>query len=134
MGLTYVDSSVMIDALNVAGTSGQAARNAIRSLRHDELLVTSPLVDLECLVRPIRSGNRAWIESIRAKLATFRHLKIDTQAFDLAAHMRAMHGFKTADAIHLATASLGGCNSFWTQDKRILKAMPDLAANPCAAG
>ena len=129
MGLTYLDSSVLIDAMVSGGPNGDAARAAIESAGA-ETLATSPLVDLECLVRPIREGNRSRIDSIRETLSRFTHLKIAPRTFALAAHMRAVHGLKTPDALHLATASLGECDEFWTTDSRLLRAMPGFTVNP----
>jgi predicted nucleic acid-binding protein len=39
--------------------------------------------------------------------------------FDLATRIRSSHGTKTPDALHLATALLGGCKEFWTNDSRL---------------
>jgi predicted nucleic acid-binding protein len=122
----------MIDATHVSGPRGQAAREAIGGLAVSERLASSALVDLECMVRPIRSGDAQQINSIRTALATFRHLDITEQVFELATHMRAIHRFTTPDALHIATASLGGCDAFWTRDRRLLSALPDFALNPCA--
>jgi predicted nucleic acid-binding protein len=39
--------------------------------------------------------------------------------FDLATRIRAAHGTKTPDALHLAAAMLGECEEFWTNDSRL---------------
>ena len=42
-----------------------------------------------------------------------------TATFDLATDLRARHGLKTPDALHLATALEQGCDEFWTRDRRL---------------
>ena len=42
--------------------------------------------------------------------------------FDLATELRAEHGIKTPDALHLAAAIHGGCDALWTNDKRLARA------------
>jgi predicted nucleic acid-binding protein len=42
--------------------------------------------------------------------------------FDRAANLRAVHGLKTPDALHLSAAIEGGCDEFWTTDERLDKA------------
>ncbi len=42
--------------------------------------------------------------------------------FDLATELRAQHGLKTPDALHLAAALRAGCDEFWTNDEHLAKA------------
>lgn len=129
MGLTYLDSSVVLDALVNPDPRGDAARIAIGSAR-DETLVISPLVDLECMVQPLRSGDHARIDAMRQTLLRFRQVAITSRAYRLGAHIRAVHGLKTADALHVAAASLADCSQLWTSDRRLLRALPDFAVDP----
>ena len=46
--------------------------------------------------------------------------------FGLAAHIRADHGLKTPDAIHLAAALESGCAELWTNDDRFVRAGADI--------
>lgn len=131
MGLTYVDSCVIIDAMLNSEERGDIARNAIEGAQADTVC-TSPLVELECLIRPFRIGDQQWIAATRGALGRFRSLEITARCYELAAHLRAIHGLKTADSLHLATASLGGCNQLWTNDSQLLAAMPGFATEPPA--
>ena len=42
-----------------------------------------------------------------------------TAVFDRATQIRAIHGFKTPDAVHLAAAVEAGCTVFLTNDHRL---------------
>jgi predicted nucleic acid-binding protein len=39
----------------------------------------------------------------------------------LATRLKAVHGIKTPDALHLACALHHGCTEFWTNDDRLTK-------------
>lgn len=131
MGLTYLDSCVVLDALANPGARGESAREAIESADADRL-VTSPLVELECLVRPMRRGDNAMVDRTRKTLARFRQIEIPVGAFRLATHLRAIHGMKTADALHVAAASIADCSALWTSDRRLLRALPEFATDPAS--
>jgi len=47
---------------------------------------------------------------------------LDAQVFDLATELRARQGLKTPDALHLAAALHTGCDEFWTNDERLVRA------------
>jgi predicted nucleic acid-binding protein len=46
----------------------------------------------------------------------------DREIFDLATQIRAKHGTKTPDALHLAVAVVAQCEEFWTNDHRLTAA------------
>lgn len=50
------------------------------------------------------------------------HILLDSTAFDLATELRARHGLKTPDALHLAAAIASGCGELWTNDGRLTRA------------
>ena len=49
--------------------------------------------------------------------------------YQTAAQLRAQHGLKTPDALHLATARHHRCDQFWTNDDRLWKTAQDFARN-----
>jgi len=51
-------------------------------------------------------------------------LPFDRDAADLAAQLRATLRLKTPDAIHAAIAITGGCDEFWTGDRRLARLEP----------
>lgn len=133
MGLIYLDSSILIDAIGVSSERGERTRTRLAQAGPDSRLVTSPLVDLECMVRPLRHRNGAVASAARSFLSRFRQVEITTRGFDLAAHIRAAHGLGVPDALHIATASLAGCEALWTFDGALLRAAPDFAIDPLGA-
>jgi predicted nucleic acid-binding protein len=82
------------------------------------------------MVRPLRSGDQAWIAAMRTALRRFREVTITDRCYELAAHLRATHGLETADALHAATASLTDCDTIWTSDRRMQVALPGFAIDP----
>lgn len=128
MGLTYVDSCVLIDAASNRGERGALVRRVFEA-ETDDRFVTSKLVDLECMVRPLNRGKRDEIARMRGMLNRFPRVGLSDRTYDLAAHLRALHGLKTPDALHVAAASLNGCDRIWTSDRSMIRAVPDLAAD-----
>jgi predicted nucleic acid-binding protein len=89
---------------------------------------TSRLSRLECRVLPLRMKDQR-------RLALYETLfdRLDLQLFDvtadvldLATTLRAEYGFKTADAIHLATARLARADLLLTGDMQLTR-YPDIA-------
>lgn len=83
--------------------------------------VTSDLVRMEARVRPMRDGDHALLARFDAFFATLRAdtMAMDAGVFDLATRLRASHGLKTPDALHLAVALTARCDAFWTNDQRL---------------
>lgn len=82
-------------------------------------LVTSAIIFSEILVVPLRTGNRVLEERYRNLLTpsdTFLIHPVDTSVSVRAAQLRADHGFRTPDAIHIATGLIAGCDFFLTGD------------------
>jgi uncharacterized protein len=84
----------------------------------DGELATSVFSRLECRVMPLRNGNGGLL----AKYDDFfsgdavEVVEITLPIIDLATTLRARHGFKSPDAIHLATALHIGASRFLTAD------------------
>ncbi|WP_437778228.1 type II toxin-antitoxin system VapC family toxin [Sorangium sp. So ce1097] len=114
----YLDSRVLIYRVEGAepcrGSSDRALMSLVSGMGN-----ISPLVRMECLVKPIRlndSGLRATYEGL---LSVFELLPLSADVFDLATELRAMHGLKTPDALHAACAIHHGCDQIWTNDDRL---------------
>ena len=88
----------------------------------DEVFV-SDLTRFECRVQPLR-------EDAKAVLATYERffaskgthvVPVSRPAWDLAAEVRARHGLKTLDALHVACAVTTGCDLLLTGDARMAR-------------
>ena len=86
-------------------------------------LITSHLARLECRVKPLRDGDAALLGTYDAFFTRARVLVVDLTAavLDRATELRARHGFKTPDAIHLASAMEAGADAFLTGDAGLAK-------------
>lgn len=84
-------------------------------------IALSDLVELECLVRPLRTGNLLQIQILKEFFRKKGHTwcQIDRETFFLAADIRARHGFKLGDSLHLAASVRNGCSLYLTNDKRL---------------
>jgi uncharacterized protein len=125
MARVYLDSCVVIYLIQGPESLSRAVRNALQTDEDDpQGLCISDLTRLECRVWPIKQGD----EGLLAQFDRFfssqgvEWLAIQTETFDLATELRARHGTKTPDALHLATAILAGCHEFWTNDHRLTAA------------
>ena len=78
-------------------------------------LITSHLARLECRVKPLRDADAALLATYDAFFTRARVVVDLTAAvLDCATELRARHGFKTPDAIHLASAMEAGVDAFLT--------------------
>jgi len=95
----------------------------------DFRIVSSELLLLETLVKPLRTADAVLEASFRALLLSSHELRlipITISILDSAAHLRAATGLKTPDAIHAATALAVGCDLFVTNDHDLTR-VPGLA-------
>jgi uncharacterized protein len=74
-------------------------------------------------VKPLRAGDAATLATYdafftRARLSVF---DVSAAVLDRATELRARHGFKVPDAIHLATAIEAGADAFLTGDAGLAK-------------
>ncbi len=114
----YFDSSAMI--YFVEGVSPWAPRIQSR-IDAGATMVLSDLTRMECCVLPLRTGNAALLARYVALFSVAEFAPITTAVFDRAAHIRAKHGFKTPDAIHLAAATKSGCDAILTNDVQLTR-------------
>lgn len=128
MSRVYLDSCVVIYLIEGPEGLSRAILSALRPSEGDRpTACVSDLTRLEGRVGPIRKGDRELLLQFDQFFMSrdVQTLPLDTSAFDLATKLRASHGTKTPDALHLATAMIGGCNEFWTNDRRLNAAAED---------
>jgi uncharacterized protein len=123
----YPDSCVVIYVVEECLPMVHAIRERLLPEGPLPQVVISDLTRLECRVWPMRHGKAALLTDFDGFFTTpgFRHAQMGRDTFDLATELRAEHGLKTPDALHLAAAIMGGCDEFWTNDERLAKAAED---------
>lgn len=112
----YLDSCCFIYLVEGEPVWRSVVEQRLRKLEPSSKLVTSQLARLECRTKPVRDGNRALLERYDMLFGADRVLVLDVSAdvVDRATDLRARYGFKTPDAIHLASALEFAATEFWT--------------------
>lgn len=89
----------------------------------DGQIVASRLARMECRGKPMRDGNRAVLDGYEAVFSAVELTLLDvtTDVLERATELRARHGFKVPDAIHLASAIEASVDAFITGDARLTK-------------
>lgn len=130
MGLIYVDACLLICAFEDHPHHGTRVR--ARMAMAARQLAISPLVRMECLVGPMRTGNLVLQRHYEEGLQHLHLLPLPEAVFAQATVLRARFGLKTADALHLAAAQFHRCEGLWTNDDRLAQAAHGLAVNVLA--
>jgi predicted nucleic acid-binding protein len=126
--MVFLDANPVIYQVEQPMTWGPKASARISAfLAAGELLAITDLVRMECVIGPLKKGDNQLLDDFRLffKSPDVRVLAITAAIADRAALIRATHGFKPLDALHLAAAVENGCNLFFTNDAG-LKAFPDI--------
>lgn len=131
MGLIYVDACLLIYAFESHPRYGDVVRDLFARAAPGSLAI-SPLVQLECLVGPIKTGNQVLQRHYEQGLRRLVQLPLPEPVFLQAANARARFGLRTPDAIHLAAAQYHRCVALWTNDGRLNQAAHGLAVNVLA--
>lgn len=128
MGLIYLDTCLLIYAIEHHPVWFTPVRDALSNQPHSQFAI-SPLVKMECLIKPIRQGDMAMQRRYEAGMDQFAQLALNETVFLQAAQLRARFNLKTPDALHLACAQHHGCTALWTNDDRLAQAAHGLALN-----
>ena len=128
MGLIYLDTCLLIYATERDPVFGEATLAALAD-QPDTRFAISPLVKLECLVRPIKTGDLVLQHHYETAMAQLVQLSFPEQVFLAAAQLRARFNLRTPDALHLACTQHHGCDALWTNDDRLAAAGHGLARN-----
>ena len=118
-GLVYLDASSLIYSVERVEPYRTLLEPMWQEAQDGNLtIVSSPILIVEALVKPLRDGNteiemqyRELFESNAVRL-----LEASYPVFEDAAHIRAETGLATPDALHAATALRAGCALFITND------------------
>jgi predicted nucleic acid-binding protein len=118
----YLDANAIIYSVEgLPGFRAGVSRWIEQAEAAAALLITSRLSLLECRVGPLRQGDQGALARYDAffsgdNLAVF---DISSDVIDRATDMRVRYGFRSPDAIHLATAILLDADVFLTGDGRL---------------
>ncbi len=125
----YLDTTPLIYLVEGGSERSDAVNSQIRKwIDSGEALVTSCMTLMELLVHPKQMGDLRLENKYRLyleRLLALPPVVIDERVAELAASIRAGHGFKTPDAFQLAAAMVAGADVFYTNDRQ-LQRFPDM--------
>ncbi len=124
--MIYVDTCLLTYVIEQRAARGAEIERRMRDAGIAGLAI-SPLVRMECLVKPLRDGDVVMQRRYERALDRLRMLPFTSATFDQAALLRARFGLRTPDALHLACAQLNDCTALWTDDRRLQRASKGLA-------
>ena len=129
-GRIYVDASALIYSIERHPIFGVLLDPLWEAVVNGGVeLITCELTILECLVGPIRAGDRRSLEVFEKAFdeSGLQLLPVNRAVFRLAAELRATHSsLRTPDAVHLAAAEIYAAQWIVTNDR----AMSGKAAIP----
>ncbi|MFO0669878.1 MAG: type II toxin-antitoxin system VapC family toxin [Polyangiaceae bacterium] len=121
----YLDSSAIIYLVEAVAAAQHLVAQHVAAAEGaaNGRIITSELARLECRVKPMRTGDAPLLATYDAFFtrARLQLVIIDAAAIDLATELRARYGFKTPDAIHLASAIVAGADVFITGDASLAR-------------
>lgn len=119
-GKFYLDTSPVIYSVEQVAPYDVLMPPVWQSATNDDIaLVSSELLLLEALVKPIKTGDEDLEERYRELLTNSTSVElhpIELTTLEKAVRIRASFGLKTPDAIHAATALEHSCELLITND------------------
>lgn len=124
--MIYLDSCLVIYAVEDVEGAGRRVRQLLVDAGSEQFAI-SWLVQLECLVAPLRRGDAMLAQRYADAFAQFVVAGLDEAVYRHAATLRAAFGVRMPDALHVAAAQAAGCSALWTNDRRLAAASHGLA-------
>ena len=127
-GPIYLDAAAFICSVERIEPYRTLLDPVWRQARSGQLtVVSSELVVMETLVKPLRDGSRTLEELFRSLLDSNEGMLVPTTRalWEEAAAIRAATRLKTPDSLHATAALHAGCNLFITNDSDFRR-VPDL--------
>ncbi|WP_206744493.1 type II toxin-antitoxin system VapC family toxin [Rhodoferax antarcticus] len=126
MQRVYLDANATIYFVEKAAPHYPGIRNRMTDAHGKPMVhcVISELLLMDVRVKPLREQDQATLASFERYFAAFssQTVSMDKSVFELATHLRVSHSIKTPDALHLAAAIHAGCDQFWTNDSKLIRA------------
>ena len=125
MSALYLDTCCIIYLVEASSPFHGVVVGRLR--RHDAspmaTLVTSRLSRLECRTKPLRGGDTTLLADDERFFTARRLLiaELSAAVVERATELRARYGFKTPDALHLATALIQRAGTFLTGDAALAR-------------
>jgi predicted nucleic acid-binding protein len=121
----YLDANIIIYLIEAVEPFQSRIRNHIFSIESQSAseLITSRLSCLECRSKPLAEKNLELLGRYDQffSRSLLQLVEITPDVIDRATTIRAQYGFKSADAIHLASGILRGADLFLTGDTRLYR-------------
>lgn len=125
MPSVYLDACCLIYLVEGEPSWKEAVERTVRGLDAEggAAFISSELARLECRTKPVRQRNGALLARYDELLSAERLelLAVSRAVIDHATELRARYGFKTLDAIHIATALVARADVFVTGDAALTK-------------
>jgi predicted nucleic acid-binding protein len=122
--IAFLDASVVIYFVEQPPVWGRRATARLAALQAaGDRVGLSDLVRMECQVKPLQLGDAARLRRFAAFFTDpdVQVLPVTAAVCDRAASIRAAHGFKPLDALHLAAEVENRCGLFLTGDARLAR-------------
>lgn len=120
MKRVYFDACAIIYLVEGSQPFQSKVKSSIAELlqQGDPVILTSRLSRLECRTGPLRDKNEGLLAKYESFFdqANFLLIDIAPAVIEQATDLRARYGFRTPDAIHLATAIVESAHVFLTGD------------------
>jgi len=118
----FVDTNLFVYLIEENGQYMDQIGRLLRFLSEEKYtIVTSTLTLGEILTKPYRDNRIDLVERYKVFFSGLELIGLNSEIAAMFARIRADYGFKTPDAIQLATAVYGECELFTTNDERLGK-------------
>jgi uncharacterized protein len=122
VSLVYLDACTIIYLVEGAQSVQLTVKTRL-SQHQANALITSRLSRLECRVGPVKNNADSLLSTYDAFFAAagLTMVELTADVIERATELRAVYGFKTPDALHLASAIEGKANIFITGDGKLAR-------------
>ena len=120
--IVFLDASLVIYFVQQPPAWGPKAAARLAALKASgDRPAVSDLVRTECRVGPLKAGDATLLSDFSAffTAGNIQVFPVTAAVCDRASAIRAAHGFKPLDSLHLAAAVENGCGLFLTGDLRL---------------